>query len=128
MKEELQDKLFNRYKTLFTNVSKFQFGFECDDGWYDLICELFDGFVEILNDEKISIIQVKEKFGTLRVYLEDDDVTEKYYPQLENKIVEAELKSSKTCEICGNEGLIRFINSWAKTLCEEHYKGKKDGL
>lgn len=57
------------------------------------------------------IKQVKEKFGTLRVYLEGYD----------NVIAEisnfAESMSVTTCEECGNIGEIRKFK-WIKTLCD----------
>jgi hypothetical protein len=42
------------------------FGFECGDGWFDLV---YDCFIRIseANCETV-IVQVKEKFGGLRVY------------------------------------------------------------
>ena len=37
-------------------------GFECDDGWFDLIYQLSKDIVE-KSKNKIQAIQVKEKFG-----------------------------------------------------------------
>lgn len=57
--------------------------------------------------------QIKEKFGTLRIYLEGYD----------NAITEisnfAEHMSITTCEECGNIGSLRK-GSWVKTLCDRH--------
>lgn len=57
--------------------------------------------------------QIKEKFGTLRVYFSDcNDII--------NEITGfAETMSETTCEECGNIGKARG-GGWIKTLCEEH--------
>lgn len=56
--------------------------------------------------------QVKEKFGTLRVYM--TSTTDK----MDKIIQEAEEKSAKTCENCGEKGKVRG-GGWIKVLCDE---------
>ena len=58
-------------------------------------------------------VQVKEKFGTLRFYV--DRATDAQY----NYIEFAELMSSRTCEVCGEHGQTYPIG-WHQTLCDEH--------
>jgi hypothetical protein len=56
--------------------------------------------------------QVKEKFGTLRFYL--DNGTQEMY-----KLVrEAERESAETCEDCGQRGEWRQ-GGWVRTLCDD---------
>lgn len=62
--------------------------------------------------------QVKEKFATLRMYL--DCGTDEMY----NLIDEYEEISARTCEYCGQPGIQR-IGGWIKTLCDECDKGRK---
>lgn len=57
--------------------------------------------------------QVKEKFGTLRFYV--DSATDKHY----NYIDFAELMSGRTCEECGKPGQTYYMG-WHRTLCDEH--------
>jgi hypothetical protein len=57
--------------------------------------------------------QVKEKFGTLRFYI--DRGTEEHY----NYIRFAEYLSARTCEICGSPGKLRG-HGWLYTACDEH--------
>jgi hypothetical protein len=57
--------------------------------------------------------QVKEKFGTLRFYI--DRATDAQY----NYIEFAELMSSKTCEVCGKPGQTYHMG-WHRSLCDEH--------
>jgi hypothetical protein len=81
MKRELQKQLFDNYPDLFKekdlppDQSNMCFGFECDDGWYDLIntlCHLikhYDKQQTNKSDYKPVVVQqVKEKFGGLRFY------------------------------------------------------------
>ena len=62
MKEELEDKLYGSFASLFPN--SLTYGIECEDGWFELIFNL----CEQLKDENIEVTQIKEKFGTLRFY------------------------------------------------------------
>src|ERR1700675_4256173 len=67
-------------------------------GWDALI----DPIVPHANEIGVTITQVKEKFGALRVYFcpgqADTD-------KLEEMIDAAELASATTCEMCGKPGL-----------------------
>ena len=59
-------------------------------------------------------IQVKEKFGKLRFYMNY------YLPEFHEIIDEAEHQSGKTCERCGNPGdLSQTKQYWISTECEE---------
>ena len=58
-------------------------------------------------------VQVKEKFGTLRFYV--DRATDAQY----NYIEFAEFMSARTCEICGDHGQVYTIG-WHQTLCDKH--------
>lgn len=94
------------------------FGFEYDDGWFELTKKLVEKIKEIDKDKEIRVAQAKEKFGGLRFYLargsKDTDRNNAIY-----KIIEkAENKSVKTCEVCGKPGRERGSH-WIKTLCDE---------
>lgn len=62
--------------------------------------------------------QVKEKFGTMRVYVKGWD------DRVEDIIRFAESMSAVTCERCGNVGELRG-GGWVKTLCDEHEKERQ---
>lgn len=85
-------------------------------GWSSLIEELFS-FIET---HKITakIIQVKEKWGGLRIYTDVIDTG------LDSKIIELEMRSFKLCEICGKDGKLRS-DGWYKVFCDEHANGRK---
>jgi hypothetical protein len=116
MNRELEGKLVADYPKLFRCVYSDQsenrmcFGCECLDGWYQLI----DGACKELNalGEDCRFIQIKEKFGTLRLYL--DSATIRAW----NIVSKYEKLSEHMCEVCGQDGKIRG-GGWLKCLCED---------
>lgn len=80
------------------------------DGWAKLIDEIFDCLLETA-----MIIQVKEKFGGLRFYV--DGISEEVMEKVD-AICE---KSLSTCEWCGGMGSQRTVRSWITTLCDYCY-------
>ena len=89
---------------------------------------------------QIILDQVKEKFGTLRVYYHTElekEIPEdiwvivdqnEYYKKLDyynekidSAIDYAEYQSSVTCEVTGKEGKL-YAKGWHQTLCEEEAK------
>ena len=103
------------------------FGFDCDDGWFDLVWTLSQKIedaasaagLEPLCAEWPEAIQVKEKFGSLRFYLNNPRVA--MTEEVTTLIQEAEAVSVKTCEVCGNPGS-RVVGRGVKTLCKDHVK------
>ncbi len=94
--------------------------FEIGEGWYDIILPVVE-YLDQYNknsSEPIKLIQVKEKFGTLRIYANKSD------EELNRLINIAENLSSKTCESCGKDGRIRS-GGWIRTLCDEHHVESK---
>jgi hypothetical protein len=66
--------------------------------------------------EKVpTVVQVKEKFGTLRFYVNGATEEQHHY------ISFAEAMSSRTCETCGSPGK-RLGHRWIYTSCEVHAK------
>jgi hypothetical protein len=62
---------------------------------------------------QVVLIQVKEKFGTLRFYYSGGD------DYISGLVAMAESMSGHTCEECGSPGEIRR-GGWIKTLCDKH--------
>lgn len=99
------------------------FGVECGKGWYKLLDPIFE-YVEKYNnevakgeEEKITFLQIKEKFGGLRVYT--NFVTD----ELRELIDKAEDESYKTCEICGSvEDVGTAYEGWLVTECHSCMK------
>lgn len=135
MKKELSYYLVQRYHSYLreakTTDMDWSWGFECDDGWFHLLNNMFkciDNHIQSIisynkraSDENkkhvpyVKIVQIKEKFGTLRVYFDTDDTTD----YLHGIIRTTEQQSTTTCEVCGNLGQLRS-GGWIRTLCDTH--------
>ena len=143
MNDEHTKKLLNDFPEFFKHRNNPQeslmiFGFECRDGWFDLIYNLCkdikeyylteynngDEFYHCIPDD-FYVVQVKEKFGGLRYYI---TAAPEY---VHNLIHDAENKSFYVCEHCGKEnpeykkgdkrykGFYRDKLPWILTLCDD---------
>jgi len=121
MNNKLEGKLIKNFPKIFvSNKNRNEpfrlFGFECDDGWYELIYNLCEKIQKECNDsscDQVVAAQVKEKFGTLRFYyIGGNDIINKL-------VMEAEDKSKYLCELTGNKGVLCKRGAWYKTLCQE---------
>jgi len=97
-------------------------GFQHGDGWFDILwrlCEDLEPLVaefEVAGGPKFEVLQVKEKFGGLRFYVNcrnDNDA-------IRHRILAAQEESFHTCEVCGQPGRLRREGRSIKTLCDEH--------
>ena len=75
-------------------------------------CNIEDCVCEKFESNHPCAAQVKEKFGSLRFYL--DHGTEEMYEHIHA----AEDASGKTCEECGEVATLDNSNFWVKTLCD----------
>ena len=114
MREELGDKLCRDFPVLFKDrhepvrVSSMNFGFQCGDGWYDILYQACKDIVKA--DPNAIATTVKEKFGQLRVYLRGNGKAYEIADKLEDE-------SAEVCEGCGSkEGVIQ-TTGWIVTLC-----------
>ena len=96
--------------------------FVVGSGWNLLIKNLIQDLIRLGWDKEV--IQVKEKFGGLRFYINEGT------SEIHQRIAKAELESMKICEITGKLGKLRTDIGWYRTLCDEEYyeclKGNKD--
>jgi hypothetical protein len=92
--------------------------FEVSPGWNLLIKNLIQDLINLGWDKEV--IQVKEKFGGLRFYINEGT------SEIHQRIVKAEIESMKICEITGNPGKLRTDITWYKTLCDEEYNKLKN--
>lgn len=87
-------------------------------GWNEIIIKC-DRKLSML-DPEYKILQIKEKFGTLRYYYQTDVKIVAIKEAMDRYVRQAELESSKTCEFCGKEGsLMKCKMSWMKTRCND---------
>jgi hypothetical protein len=90
-------------------------GFACGDGWEPIIRKLSEQltWLAVAQATPVRVFQVKEKFGTLRFYV--DGGTD----AMQACISYAEAASARTCEVCGKYGTLRK-GGWLQTLCDFH--------
>lgn len=152
MKDEFELKLQEDYPFMEQNRvtdeknSYRRFGCECSSGWYNLIhnlCqEIIEKYAEYQLPVDIVVLQVKQKFATLRFYYEYEDTPcalqaldfigggtsirfnpehseEEPKQRLRNEIAEIvrkyEKKSASVCEICGAD------NAERRNISAKHY-------
>lgn len=143
MRRELDEQLCEKYPKIFRdrNAPMTQtamcWGFECGDGWYNIInalCFQIQSHIDWRNSQRelllksnphniripdevpqVVAVQVKEKFGTLRFYTDGGNET------TDGMIRLAEAMSAVTCETCGAPGQTRG-RSWLYTACDLHAK------
>jgi hypothetical protein len=100
-----------------------------DDGWRDLVETAIGriaGAAAVAPSGSLRIGQIKEKFATLRVYLDSrTGFTGTTNAAIDEAICLAEARSACTCETCGEPGRLFKFGGWYKTACDEHgSKGK----
>lgn len=127
MREELDKELCEKYPDIFRDrhgdmrVTAMCWGFECGDGWYNIIdaaCaqiknRAYNNRLNNLKFPDVIATQVKEKYGTLRFYYDGGD------DYVDGVISMAESMSERTCETCGAPGKLRE-GGWLRTLCDHH--------
>ena len=116
MRAELEALLFQRYPVMFgpyelvPNEYSMQWGFQCGDGWFDLIdtlCSNLQFLTDNANAPQVRVRQVKSKTGTLRFYFTGSG--DEYARGLAHM---ASAYSALICEECG------------QTKCREHVGSK----
>lgn len=120
MTEEKAKYLATVYPKMFP---KEFWGIECSDGWFNILnmaCRNIQSHLNWKPDvPQVVVEQIKEKFGSLRFYVQGGD-------EYTNGIISmAEAMSEVTCEVCGHPGETRQ-GGWIKVLCDEHAAERKN--
>ena len=122
--EKWQTDLMRRYPQLFGGRGYPTVG----DGWRDLLERALKRIAAAVAREPagsaVQIVQIKEKFGTLRLYFDGHKVSEKALAKVREAIELAEARSACTCETCGEEGLLYDRRGWYLTRCPRHSAGE----
>jgi hypothetical protein len=97
---------------------------ECGAGWQDLLeraCARIRAAVQA-DGGTFKFTQIKEKYGTARLYWEGT-----LSPEADALVEEitdlAEARSACTCEVCGAEGCLHRSGGWLMTRCAAHAQG-----
>ncbi|HDY90029.1 MAG TPA: hypothetical protein ENH82_18150 [bacterium] len=129
MKKELQQKLYNKYPELFVqkdlpmSQTCMCWGITTGDGWFYLIdnlCACITNYCKNNNKEIPQAAQVKEKYGTLRFYLDNEDTL------IDGMIWLADYLSGTICEVCGSTENVTQTKGWIQTICKPCLTNKKE--
>lgn len=127
MTPDLEKSLVKEFPSLFADYGKspqetcMSWGCEHSDGWFGIIrglCLCIDKHVSQKNID-FKFAQIKEKFGTLRVYCYGAD------DYINGVIRMAEEMSAITCEVTGLPGRMCRKGHWYRTLSDQ--QASKDG-
>jgi hypothetical protein len=79
-------------------------------GWQPMV----QGLINLCDFYGVKVMQVKEKFGGLRFYVD-------CAPDVVAAVIDAcEHHSFNVCEDCGAQGNQHILNGWTRTLCDKH--------
>jgi hypothetical protein len=131
MNLENTEKLLTAYPLLYRELR--EWGFECGDGWFDLIWQMSAAIESSAHLEGIpktqdawpSVRILKQKFGTLRVQF-DKRISE----HIEALVTKAYKRSMETCELCGASAKLdreRKFGKWIEVLCESCRNNRTNG-
>lgn len=126
MREDLEEQLLQRFPWLEQGNNEESAGIvPCfvGVGWFHLLSNLF---LEIENLycafnkslEKIRFHEIKEKYGLLRICMEDNGT------ELQDILNKYENLSAQVCEICGEKGRLRD-GTWYVVSCKDCLREKK---
>ncbi|WP_226689763.1 hypothetical protein [Ruegeria arenilitoris] len=88
-------------------------------GWVRIVTECFEAIKKHCDQREESYLtvgQIKQKFGSLRIYL--DGVQEDTFIQL--RLQQAVQEAEMSCERCGNASTTQVIAAWHVNLCCWH--------
>lgn len=88
-------------------------GFECGEGWSTLLDHALSDLRRLAPEVRLRV--AKEKFGTLRLIV--DDKLETNASAIARR---AEEESARTCEICGELGMIISTDCPVRARCMKH--------
>lgn len=119
MNAENTKKLYDAFPDLYRGHNKSMqeslmcFGFEHNNGWFDIVYDLSAKITAYAKEKglDVEVVQVKEKFASLRFYIDGGDDT------ILKMIDDAERRSAVTCEDCGAPGKLVRRGGWFATLC-----------
>lgn len=144
MSPENEQKLYTDFPLLYRDAiagKRMSYGFECGDGWFNLIYNLSSAIerealklgVEQKSKKWPTALQVKEKFGTLRFYCavgKRNSDGRGMLPSIYALIEDAGEKSAMVCQLCGRSAKW-YQDGYLRTLChscEASYAARRNQM
>lgn len=118
---DIQD--INTLKARFTYMfAKPTIGLEFYKGWFPIVVGLCFEIDQVLGEHRASFhwVQIKEKFGVMRLYFEFDGAPEPLWKILQKLISQAGQESARCCMVCGEPARLSRQSAWMATVCEVH--------
>lgn len=116
--------MVNKYPRVFADFSDEVFS-EIPEGWtvlVDQMCKQLDGILKSMDPNHatvFTVMQIKEKFGSLRFYYHIETTNDSLYQRIKSIIHEHEVKSQFICQYTGNPGELCMKDKWLMVLSEE---------
>lgn len=97
-------------------------GIDLYDGWLPTISSACDAVDKLLGADKAGFhfSQVKEKFGSARIYWESKILDEEVEKGITRLIDRAEEATETLCMVCGAPAEIKKYCGWFACLCDVH--------
>lgn len=107
MDKVFEGSLYKEFPDLYSKHSEtgMQSGFQCGNGWYDLIRRMsarLEEYRQTLPDKSLRITTVKMKFNELRIYAHKDESLA-IAEDIENLLSEFVIESRHICMECGRK-------------------------
>lgn len=99
--------------------------YDLPEGWFELFLQMCEDIRKPLEEDnrlnEFRFLQVKEKYGSLRVYttgasIEVHDIIDKY-----------EFLSQQVCSVCGNPATV-MTYGYICPYCSDHVRGSMDNV
>jgi hypothetical protein len=133
MNKALTQKLLDDFPRLFRNSheSSMQRGFECGDGWFELIYKLSQDIEAVARESGLIpdspdwplCRQVKEKMGSLRFVVFAVDGIAEVNERISELRLAATNRSLHICEQCGRPSELVAEGSRSCDKCPQHCRG-----
>lgn len=122
--KDWQDELVESHPALFGPPCTASGYPECGEGWREILEMACARMARALTEhDRIAVEQIKEKYGTLRIYW-SGTVSDVIRTRIEEALALATARSACTCEVCGQEGRLHCSGIRLSTLCTHHAKGE----
>jgi hypothetical protein len=149
-RKELLERLAAAYPYMFRRMNGredfFRFNPAIGAGWFDIferLCAAINEALTAAQKKRFRIVQVKEKFGGLRVYwrigsrarlwadiqvpgegvitLKPKAKKSSVAARIDQLITHATAEAANTCEACGRRpAKLHLVDGWFTTMCDEH--------
>ena len=109
--------LVKKHVNLFSNNA---YNVSILPGWIPLVDGLLDTVQrELKENERFQIVEIKEKFGSLRIYFGTSGINQDRLRVFYSLVAIAERLSEKVCILCGDTGKL-VSTGWITTKCDQH--------